>query len=92
MTTIKLSEDFPLVLSFDGKVLELFQDTSSNRIHVTWIKKMELKADKKGKHTLDITAVGDGGLEGNEVDESVVARVNALIAEVEQAKAGFRFE
>ncbi len=91
MTTIKLSEDFPLVLTFDGEVLELFQDVTSNRIHVTWIKKMELKTDKKGKHTLDISTRGDSGLEGNEVDEAAAEGVKALIAEVEQARAGFRF-
>ncbi len=92
MTSIKLSEDFPLVLTFDGRVLELFQDTSSNRIHVTWIKKMELKADKKGKHTLDIQTLGDSALEGNEVDQAAVTQVTALIAEVEQARAAFKFE
>ncbi len=92
VTTIKLSEDFPLVLTFDGKVLEVFQDDSSNRIHVTWIKSLELKADKKGKHTLDISTMGDSSLEGNEVDEAAVAKVNGLIAEVQKAKAAFKFD
>ncbi len=92
MTTIKLAEDFPLVLSFDGKVLEVFQDDSSNRIHVTWVKSLQLKADKKGRHTLDINTLGDSSLEGNEVDEGAVAKVNALIAEVERAKAAFKFD
>ncbi len=92
MTTIKLAEKFPLVLSFDGKVLEAFQDISSNRIHVTWIESLQLQTDKKGKHTLDINTLGDSGLQGNEVDEEAVAKVNSLIAEVEKAKAAFKFD
>lgn len=91
MVTIKLAEDFPIVLSFDGKVLEVFQDVESNRIHVSWIDKLELKTDKKGKHTLDIYAHGDSSLEGNDVDESAVAKVHQLIDEVQKAKATFKF-
>ncbi len=92
VTTIKLAEDFPLVLSFDGKVLELFQDVSSNRIHVTWIQSLQLKTDKKGKHTLDINALGDSNLLGNPVDESSFGKVTDLIAEVDKAKSGFKFD
>ncbi len=92
MVTIKLAEEFPIVLSFDGKVLEVFQDTESNRIHVSWIDKLQLKTDKKGKHTLDIFTHGDSSLEGNEVDENAVPKVSQLIAEVEKAKAAFKFD
>ena len=92
VTTIKLSEEFPLVVTFDGRVLEVFQDISSNRIHVTWIDSLQLKTDKKGKHTLDINTQGDSGLQGNEVDEGAFARVNGLIAEVQKAKAAFKFD
>ncbi len=92
MTTIKLAEDFPLVLTFDGRVLEVFQDISSNRIHVSWIESLQLKTDKKGKHTLDINTLGDSGLQGNAVDEATLAKVNSLIAEVQKAKSAFKFD
>ena len=92
MVAIKLAEDFPLVLTFDGFVLELFEDVESNRIHISWIDKMELKTDKKGKHSLDIYTSGDSSLEGNEVDENALPKVTQLITDVQKAKAEYRFD
>jgi hypothetical protein len=92
MVAIKLAADFPLVLTFDGSVLELFEDVESNRIHISWIDKMELKTDKKGKHSLDIHTFGDSSLEGNEVDENAFPKVARLIADVQKAKVEFRFD
>ena len=92
MIAIKLSADFPLVLTFDGTVLELFEDVESNRIHISWIDKLQLKTDKKGMHTLDINTYGDSSLEGNEVDEKAFPKVTQLIAEVQKAKAEFQFD
>ena len=92
MVTIKLAEDFPLVLSFDGNVLEVFQDIESNRIHISWIDKIQLKTDKKGKHSLDIYTYGDSSLEGNEVDEKAFPKVTQLVADIQKAKAEFKFD
>lgn len=91
MITIKLAEDFPIVLSFDGSVLEVFQDIESNRIHVSWIDKIQLKTDKKGKHSLDIYTNGDSSME-NEVDEKAFPKIVQLIADIQKAKAEFRFD
>ncbi len=52
MTTIKLSED-GTVLTFDGNVLEVFYSgDSDHRIHVTWLERIEIKTDRKGKHSI----------------------------------------
>jgi hypothetical protein len=73
-----LQSSFPLVLTFDGTVMELFEDVESNRIHVSWIDKLQLKTDKKGNHILDIVTFGDSSLEGNEVDENAFPKVIQL--------------
>lgn len=92
MTTFKPSEDRPLVLSFDGKVLEVFRPGEGLRYHVSLIEKLELKTDKKGKHTLDINMVWSYSNRDNAVDDAAVGKVTDLIAEVEKAKAAFRFD
>ena len=92
MVTIKLSKDLPKVLSFDGAVLELFQDISSRRIHVSLLGNMQLSTDKKGKHTLEIDAVANGGLDVYETDEEAFPKVALLIAQVQKAKAAFQFD
>jgi hypothetical protein len=92
MITIKLSADNPLVLSFDGEVLEVFRLSSSNRVHISLINNLELKTDKKGAHSLDINAIGGYVLQGNAVDENAFPKITKLIAEVQKAKAGFKFD
>lgn len=92
MTTFKPAADRPLILSFDGKVLEVFRPGEGLRYHVSLIEKLELKTDKKGNHTLDINMVWSYSNRDNVVDESAVAKVTSLIAEIEKAKAAFRFD
>jgi hypothetical protein len=69
-------------LSFDGEVLEVFRLSSSNRIHISLISSLELKTDKKGKHSLDINAAGGYVLQGNAVDENAFPKITRLIDEV----------
>ena len=54
MTTIRLSAGS--LLAFDGKVLEFFWATQSQRVHVGAINKIQVDTDRKGKHRLNIVA------------------------------------
>ncbi len=92
MLTIKPAKDYPMVLAFDGAVLEVFRLSSSERIHVGLIESLELKTDKKGKHTLDINAAGGYMMQGLAVDEESQSKVSRLIVDVQKAKAGFQFD
>ncbi len=92
MITIKPAAELPLVLSFDGSVLEVFKLSSSSRVHASLIESLELKTDKKGKHALDINVTGSYVINVNTVDEGAVPKVTRLIEEVQKAKAGFRFD
>jgi len=92
MTTIKPAKDLPLLLAFEGDVLEVFRLSSSERVHASLIDNLELKTDKKGKHTLDINKVSGYTTQGIAVDEEAVSKVTQLIAEVHKAKAEVRFD
>ena len=92
MTTIKLSESEPSIMIFDANVLELFKKYASYRIPVSWIDKIELTTDKKGKHDLEIHSLHTSGTNGYTVDENAFQKVTQLIAEIERAKAVFNFD
>jgi len=92
MTTIRPAADRALVLSFEGDVLEVFRPGEGLRYHISLIKDFELKTDKKGQHTWDITMANSYSNSGNPVDENAVSKVTQLIAEVQKAKAAFRFD
>ena len=63
-----------------------------HRIHVTWLERIELKTDRKGKHSI-VIRITDGDDDGRyDVDEDVVPNVTNLIAEIESAKAAFQFD
>ena len=87
MVTIKLSEVGNLVLTFDGAVLEIFR---YQRLHVTMIDNIQLMTDKHGHHKLRIDA--PGGFPDNDVDEAAFPKVTKVVAEVQKAKAEFRFD
>ena len=74
MTTIRPSEAYPLVLSFDGTVLEVFRMSSSERMHLSLIEKLELKTDKKGKHSLGISTQGSYSMQVDYLNEKLGAR------------------
>lgn len=92
MTTIKPTDSYPAVISFDGTVLEVFRMSSSERMHICLVENLEVKTDKKGVHRLDINAAGGYTMQGLLVDDAALPKVNELIAEVQKAKARFKFD
>ena len=93
MITIKFSKSGELkVLTFDGNVLELFYQSLDGdiRIHITLIDSIELKTDKKGKHSVVIETSDDET--SFPLDDNEVPAVTNLIAEIERAKAAFHFD
>ena len=92
MITIKFSKSDDLkVLTFDGNVLELFyQDDDSDRVHITLLEGIELKTDKKGKHSIVISHYDDDTTYA--VDDNEIPAITNLITEIERAKAAFHFD
>jgi hypothetical protein len=95
MTTIKLTEKNPMVLIFDGNILEIFSsprqwDFHSERIHLFWLEKFELWGYKNGTHGVYIRA--DGHDKEYPVDENIAPKVKDLIAEIQRARDAFRFD
>ena len=97
MIRLKLSEGgkATIVLTFDGEVLEIFSSMYAvkyNRIHISHIESIEINTDRKEQHKL-VTKLAYGFfLPEFPVEEGQVGKVNALIAEVQAAKAAFSFE
>jgi hypothetical protein len=91
MVTIKVNESF--VLTFDGKVMEVFYhgSTASKRMHISQIDDIQLQADKKGNHSLNIKN-GVTGMMGIEINEAAFPQVAQLCADVLKARAEYRFE
>jgi hypothetical protein len=87
MVTLKLSEMTNEVLAFDGSVLEAF---TYGRLHVAIIQQIEVLTDHRGHHKLRIDA--PGGFPDLEVDETAFPKVNQVVADVQAAKANFRFD
>ncbi len=85
---------FTQVVTFDGEVLEFFSAnalTRNPRIHISHIDSLHIETDRKGQHKL-VTKLAYGFVWPElPVQEVQLAAVNALIAEVEKAKATFRF-
>ncbi len=88
MTKLNISKSDPVFLSFDGEILECFFEDGSKRIHVAFIQGIELGPNQKGKRMLTFK------LNRAPIflwaDEDVVEQVNALIAEIQKAKASFK--
>ena len=78
MIKVKLSEPDPTILAFDGEILECFF------VH---IKGFQLEPNNKGKYLLTIKLLYDPVLLW--ADEAGVAKVKALIAEVQTAIAAY---
>jgi hypothetical protein len=87
MVTVKLSEGTNTILTFDGAVLEIFK---SQRLHVAIIDNIELLTDKHGHHKLRIVTYG--GFPDLDVDEAAFPKVTKVIADVQKAKAEFKFD
>ena len=94
MTTIRLSAGS--LLAFDGKVLESFWATQSQRVHVGAIDKIQVDTDRKGKHRLNIVAnlrPGEnlaGGFLSDTFDDQVYSQVNEMVTEIQKAMSSFR--
>ena len=73
------------IVTFDGYVIDVFPEW---RKHIGLLRDIELRTDKRGKHTLYISDIYSSG-EIN-VDEEAVPKVNLLIAEVKRARAEFK--
>ena len=86
MNMIKLSETTPSILAFENGVLEcFFHEGGSKRIYIMHIKGIQVEASGKGNYLLTIKLLHDQMLLG--VDEGALSKVNALIAEVQNAMA-----
>jgi len=83
MIKVKLSEPDPTILAFDGEILECFFVDGSKRFHISHIKGFQLEPNNKGKYLLTIKLLYDPVLLW--ADEAGVAKVKALIAEVQTA-------
>ena len=82
---------------FDGNVLDVFHDPYQlsyrrHGIHLYWIDKVELIADRKGNHSIVIHTTEGRDYAEYPVDENIVPKVTNLIAEIERAKAAFQFD
>ena len=88
MIKVKISESDPTILVFDGEILECFFVDGSKRFHVTHIKGFQFESNNQAKHLLTIKLEEDPILVW--VDESAVAKVKELIAEVLKATASFK--
>jgi hypothetical protein len=88
MIKISLSETDPTILVFDGEILECFFMDGSKRFHITHIKGLQLEPNNKGKYLLTIKLKYDPLLLW--VDESNVAKVNEMIAQVQSSMTSFK--
>ena len=80
----KLSDAIPVILTFDGQVLECFFDEGgSKRIHVSHIRSIRLEPQKPGKSLLTIQLKRDQMLLW--VDDANLPSVNPLLTEVDKA-------
>ncbi len=77
----KLSDAIPVILSYDGQVLECFFDEGgSKRVHVSHIRSIRLEPQNSGKHLLTIQLKRDPMLLW--VDDKNLPSVSQLLAEV----------
>ena len=97
MITLNLLKDDNEIVVFDGTVLEVFTPSNSddpgnlgNRIHIAHVENIELKPSRKGDH---YTLVVKTSAQEQEfwIDQATLERANALISEVQRAKAAFQF-
>ena len=83
------------IVTFDGEVLELFSAnalTRNPRIHIGHIESMRVDMDRKGQHKLIAKLAYGFNWPEFSVQDNQVEGTKALIAAVEAAKAGLRFD
>jgi hypothetical protein len=100
MIRIDFSEVFtvrPMVMSFDGEVLEVFslwqyyESQASWRCHISFINKIDVQTDKNGNVQLRVLAEKKGthSLFSQTIPPELADRVNELVAAFQQAKAAY---
>ena len=86
----------PIVMSFDGEVLEVFNNSGYDirysacwRCHIFFINKIDIQTDKKGYIKLRVLAEKEGNrlLYDQTIAPEFADRVNELVAAFQQAKA-----
>ncbi len=80
---VKLSDATPVILAYDGQVLECFFDEGgSKRVHIAHIKSIRLDMQGSGKHLLTIQMKHDQLLLW--VDDAALVQATELVKEVQK--------
>lgn len=80
-----------VLAAFDGRVLEFFSYSmpESGRYHVATFTGVEIKTDKKGRHTLEV-GLSSGHSKFQEIDDKALERARELASAIQQAMAAYR--
>ena len=93
MIEFQFSREPAALISFDGRILELFWATSrqGSRLHVFQIAKIWIETDKHGVHTLNANSryAGIQLLSGHVISPEALGQMQELILAVQKAMAGF---
>ena len=89
MSSVKINEQNPMILKFDGEVLEVF-GLVGHRFHISLIKSITLTSHRGNHHTLELKTVY--GNFNPSVDEIHVPATNQLINEIQHAMNTFKFD
>ena len=91
MLEFKISTQPATIISFDGRIIEIFWTTSrqGGRFHVFQIVKIWIETDKHGTHTLNFNSkyVNEILVSGLTTSESALAQAQELVLAVQQAMA-----
>ena len=92
MISVKPSEGYPHIITFDGDVLEIFtrHRDACQRIHIGHLRGIQLDTDPRGHHKLIIRWVGEI-LPEFQVDMDQFAKTGELVAAVQRALTTFKF-
>jgi len=83
---IELINEVGFVLSFDGRVLEMFSSTGT-RIHVRHVKRVKLK-ERKGKYELSVESLVGQLVMMMKIDPSQRPVIDQLLAALNAARPG----
>ena len=93
MVEIQFSTDSAALISFDGRIVELFWAAArqSSRFHVFQIGKIWIDTDKHGVHTLNATSkyAGIQLLGGHVVSQESLGQMQELILAIQQAQTHY---
>ncbi len=76
------------IITLDGTVIEAFSEGQpSVRYHVRFVKTAAIVSDRKGRQSLQIMMQGSGGIFTGELSPEAAQQAQALVAEIEKARA-----